>query len=326
MENKTNTVEVELIVTRGISNSGKSTWAKKWVEEDPCTRRRVNRDTIREAGFTIPEYITEQEELVTLYQQGAVEHLLKSGKSVVVDDMFLMPRYVKPFYTMATKHGAKFSVREFPIDLETAITRATKRAEDGGLEVKPDVIRKMFNRQTNNGVLRALPDFSVDKYVSEARRAAYEASVATRYIADPELPDAIIVDMDGTMTMGIHPERGPFEWAKVGIDLPNPYVIALVKMFIDRGVKVLITSGRSDICRAETSEWLVRQGTHFDDMFMRVHDDGAPDDIVKSEIFEREIRGKYNLVGVFDDRARVCRLWHALGLPLFRVGDPDADF
>lgn len=27
-----------------------------------------------------------------------------------------------------------------------------------------------------------------------------------------------------------------------------------------------------------------------------------------------------------DDRLRVCRMWHSLGLPVFRVGDPDADF
>lgn len=30
--------------------------------------------------------------------------------------------------------------------------------------------------------------------------------------------------------------------------------------------------------------------------------------------------------GVFDDRARVCRMWYAKGIPLFRVGDPDAEF
>jgi predicted kinase len=37
----------KLILTRGVPASGKSTWAKAWVEEDPLNRVRVNRDNLR---------------------------------------------------------------------------------------------------------------------------------------------------------------------------------------------------------------------------------------------------------------------------------------
>ena len=37
----------KLILTRGIPASGKSTWAKAWVQEDPQRRVRVNRDDLR---------------------------------------------------------------------------------------------------------------------------------------------------------------------------------------------------------------------------------------------------------------------------------------
>ncbi len=59
---------------------------------------------------------------------------------------------------------------------------------------------------------------------------------------------------------------------------------------------------------------------------MRKGDDTRPDAAVKEELYSQHIKGKYNVVAVFDDRLQVCRLWHKLGLPLFRVGDPDADF
>lgn len=36
-------------------------------------------------------------------------------------------------------------------------------------------------------------------------------------------------------------------------------------------------------------------------------------------MFEREIRHRYHVVGVFDDRAQVVRMWRALGLTVFHV-------
>ena len=38
--------ECKLILTRGIQGSGKSTWAKAWVKEDPLNRIRFNNDDI----------------------------------------------------------------------------------------------------------------------------------------------------------------------------------------------------------------------------------------------------------------------------------------
>lgn len=34
----------KIILTRGIQGSGKTTWAKKWTEEDPEHRVRWNND------------------------------------------------------------------------------------------------------------------------------------------------------------------------------------------------------------------------------------------------------------------------------------------
>ena len=37
----------KIIVLQGIPASGKSTWARQWVSEDPEHRVRFNRDDIR---------------------------------------------------------------------------------------------------------------------------------------------------------------------------------------------------------------------------------------------------------------------------------------
>lgn len=37
----------KIILTRGIQGSGKSTWAKKWCEEEPLKRIRWNNDDFR---------------------------------------------------------------------------------------------------------------------------------------------------------------------------------------------------------------------------------------------------------------------------------------
>jgi len=312
----------ELVVTRGISNSGKSTWAKEWLNEDPENRRRVNRDELRAAGLNIPTYDGGEEVLITSFQYAFIKLHLAAGRSVVVDDMHLRPKYVKPLYFMAKEAEVKFRVEEFPIDLETAIKRAKKRAEDGGLEVPEESLRDMFEQFTNKGALIPLPDF--EKPTKGSRRDILLN--LEPYVADTALPLAVIVDIDGTLTLGIHPDRSPYEWDKVGLDLLNEHVADIVKLLHKTGHKVLITSGRDGICRLETEEWLNRHEIPYDELFMREIGDMVGDDVVKAEIFNEKIRNSYNVRAVFDDRLRVVRIWHALGLPLFRIGDPDADF
>jgi hypothetical protein len=39
-------------------------------------------------------------------------------------------------------------------------------------------------------------------------------------------------------------------------------------------------------------------------------------------MFEQNVLGKYRVIGIFDDRPQVIRMWrYELGLPVFDVGD-----
>lgn len=73
----------KLVLTRGIPGSGKSTWARAWVDEDPKQRIRVNRDDIR--SMLGPYWIPSREDLVTRIENMMVQSAISSGYSVVVD-------------------------------------------------------------------------------------------------------------------------------------------------------------------------------------------------------------------------------------------------
>jgi hypothetical protein len=139
---------------------------------------------------------------------------------------------------------------------------------------------------------------------------------------NPALPDAVIVDVDGTIAR--MNGRSPFDWHRVGEDSPRHEVWTAVKGF---AVERIVVSGRDECCRKETAEWLLKHFSHGGKLFMRPAGDMRKDAIVKAEIYESEIKGKYNVVAIFDDRMTVCRAWSALGLGdrLFRVGPVDED-
>lgn len=66
----------KLIITRGLPASGKSTWARQWVLEDPKHRVRINQDDIR---LMLGKYwVPKREPLVQHIQEEAlIEALLK---------------------------------------------------------------------------------------------------------------------------------------------------------------------------------------------------------------------------------------------------------
>lgn len=145
------------------------------------------------------------------------------------------------------------------------------------------------------------------------------------YVEDESLPKAIIVDLDGTLAHN-NGHRTFWEESKVGDDELIEATAYIVRMFEATGHTVIFLSGRSDGCRTESTEWLQRHDFAVDHLYMRKSGDTDQDARVKYDLFNQHIRGVYRVAAVFDDRLQVARLWHAMGLPLFRVGDPDSNF
>ena len=132
------------------------------------------------------------------------------------------------------------------------------------------------------------------------------------------LPLAIVVDLDGTLALLT--KRGPFEYLKCHLDVVNEPVRRVVVAYRACFGKVVIISGREDISLDMTREWLRDHDVPFDAVFLRARGDRRKDVVVKREIYEREIKGRYRVDFVLEDRDQVVAMWRdQLGLTCFQV-------
>ncbi len=133
--------------------------------------------------------------------------------------------------------------------------------------------------------------------------------------------EVIIVDIDGTIAL--RGNRDPYDLTSVSQDKPNITVIDILDI-LNSGTHCerVFVSGRSEVCRAETTKWLEEQGFMYPILFMRKSNDYRADEVVKKEIYETKILPA-KVWCVFDDRNRVVKMWRELGLTCLQVAEGD---
>jgi len=291
-----------LTITRGLPGSGKTTWAR--------TQRgaaRVNRDDLRRLlhGGLVGQGWAEVQ--VSLAQRALVEALLTGGVNVICDDTNLRGSVVRELTELGLRCGAEVVIRDFTdVPLPVCLERDAGRPESVGEEVIRDMHR------------RYLAGRSLPLPVADVRTPV----PGVRYVPPAGAPSAVLVDIDGTVAL--MDDRDPHDSTRVSEDRPNHAVIEAVRAMHAAGHRVVYCSGRPEQCRADTLAWLDEHvGVPHDGLHLRADGDQRRDSSVKAEIFEREIRHRYHVVGVFDDRAQVVRMWRALGLTVFHVAYGD---
>lgn len=280
-----------LYMTKGLPAAGKSQWAKEQVRTAGAIR--VNKDDLRAMLFN-GHVGGKMEGLVLNARDHLIVSSLALGKNVICDDTNLNPKHETHLRQLAKAQKASFVLQSFlDVPLEECLERDKKRANWVG----ESVIMEMFYQ-----------------YVQPMAQAPEH---------DILLNNCIICDIDGTVAeMG---GRSPYEWDKVGTDTPRQAVIDVVKNYWEHtATKLMFLSGRDSVCREATAAWLCKafhpHTFSFDSpysaakLFMRPQGDMRKDCIVKRELYEQHIKGKYNVVAVFDDRPQVIRLWKELGL------------
>lgn len=293
-----------LLVVRGIPASGKSFFAQKWAREDPLNRARVNRDDIRFANFGSYVLPPELEGLVTKLELAQIDILLKAGKSVVIDNQNLRAKYLKPYLQLAAKYNVVVLHKDFPIELKDALARNAARER----KVDEDYLKKVFQNFIRKG---SFPTFPVLDSNSD--------SIEGTYVPDESKPTAILLDVDGT-AMKMSSDRSPFDWHKVLLDTPNTPVVEAVKAFQAAGHKIIVMSGRDEICKEDTLLQLADAGIIVEAIFMRPAGDERKDNLVKDELFNSYVRDEYNILFALDDRDQVVDHYRQkLGLTVFQV-------
>jgi len=134
-----------------------------------------------------------------------------------------------------------------------------------------------------------------------------------------------LCDIDGTLSD--HQKiRSPYDESKVFLDKPLP-TCNVIKSLIATGDKIIYFSGRTESCRLETIKWLTKYiNDGIPDLYMRQIGDQRNDSIIKKELYDNHIRDKYKVLGVFDDRLRVCHMWYELGLFVFNCNQGLKEF
>ena len=150
---------------------------------------------------------------------------------------------------------------------------------------------------------------------------------------DKDMKKIVIFDLDGTLAL-IDKRRaistkddGKMDWVKffdpdmVDLDDPNTPVITMANLLSSQ-YRIWILSGRSDVTRQATIDWLSKHNVDYDHLVMRPQNllYMADNDLKQSWL---DTIGKENVAMVFDDRQQVVDMWRDNGLTTFQVADGD---
>lgn len=131
----------KLIVCQGIPASGKSTWAKAWVLEDPLHRVRINMDDIR---LMLGKYwVPSREPLVSHIQQEAICRAMSLGLDIVSDNTNLNPKVLKSLSDVAIFNEYELKYKDF---FDTPLSVCIERDKNRENPVGEQVIRNFYNR------------------------------------------------------------------------------------------------------------------------------------------------------------------------------------
>lgn len=147
----------KIILCRGIQGSGKTTWAKQWVLEDPEHRVRFNNDDIRNmlGKYWVPSREGPIKDLIKDLKGLFLWEVISYGFDVVIDNMNLNPKELEYYERVlndwnnpkgvipaVVRPKYELEFKNFFIPLQDCIERDSKRPNPIGEEV----IRKTYEK------------------------------------------------------------------------------------------------------------------------------------------------------------------------------------
>lgn len=280
----------KVLILQGLPASGKSQFAKELLLANPGRWVRTNKDLLREMAH-VSYWSSGNEKFIRKLRDTTILMALEAGKHVVIDDTNFGSNIEHLKELVKGKARVIVNNSFLKVSVEECIRRDLLRPKSVG----KDVIVKMYNQFARSQLIEPV---------------AY----------NPDLPDAIIVDMDGTLAvMG---DRSPYDVSRCDLDLPNYPVLETVQKWQDSKT-IIIMSGRTDDGKEKTEAWLNKHGVKYQHIYMRAGGDMRKDSVIKQELYQRHVRDQYNISFILDDRQQVVDMWRSLGLTVFQVAEGD---
>ena len=145
---------------------------------------------------------------------------------------------------------------------------------------------------------------------------------------------SVIFDLDGTLAL-IDKRRelssktnGKIDWdiffdpKNIELDEPNHPIIKMAQLLKADGNRIVIFSGRSKGTKEATVEWLNKFEVPFDVIKMRPTGKEfmfKTDDTLKQDWLDTLFPDKSDIICVFDDRAKVVKMWRDNNLTCVQV-------
>lgn len=309
---------LEIICTKGIPCSGKTTWAKDFLTNNQdfvC----INRNTLM---VMLNNRTIKEDELTSKLRDNFIREALLFNKSVIVDECNVTSTTFKSVCRVVEQLNIDCTVKEkmFYVDLGEAIKRDQLRDKEEHLGA--NIVKSYWESSKGANMLH------------------YKANELTfikekEDLFDPNkksaLPKAILCDIDGTIALfnsskDVEPRYASTHTRAAHLlttsekDSPNMFLIDLLHMYHDNGYKIIFSVGRQESSRETTENFLNKHLTFTDwDLHMRAQKDFRRDFVLKREVYCEKIKNKYNVCVVFEDKQSVVESYRRLGLSVYQV-------
>lgn len=143
-------MQPNLIIMCGPQGSGKSTWAKKYVSENPNIIYLSTDDIWLSIGPITDQSIA-QHVYPMLYRKAEIG--IRKGQDVLLDATFVCKKWRKDAIKLGRRLGAWLVVHVFNAPRETLIKRIAERTKKGGMAISDldlDRYIAMFEQPDNS--------------------------------------------------------------------------------------------------------------------------------------------------------------------------------
>lgn len=330
--------EKRIIILRGISCSGKTTWANQQKDYYIVSRDEI-RKQILGSEENLQKYFNQGlenniEELVSQIQEKEIaKHIIKNHK-IIIDNTNLKKKYIQEYLDIINDikpiEYSEIQIKDFDVPLDEALKRNSNRK----IQVSESTIYKQFNQHLCSEQLN-----DINSYIKrimfikpENRKRWYFSSFDIEpYVNKNHLKNpCVICDLDGTSShrsllqkrSGEFFLRSFYDYHNCQNDSEDLVVKEILHSLEKSGFKIVFVSGRKESARKFTSQFIEEKlcfNKNSYRLLMRQENDNRSDDIIKYEIFNKYLRDE-NIFCIFDDRKRVIAMWEELGIKVLNCG------